>query len=203
MIIPTDYKVRNRPLSWSAISQFEYNKEQWFDKYVLGKKLPSSPELEFGKVFADAIEAGKPLAPVTLLSKVEQPFEVMFGDIPLIGYADTFDHVNKNCIGEFKTGKKTNPWTQNRVDDHGQITMYYLMNFITNKIPPKDMTSFLEWIPTRLNGDYTVTLIEPVVVHHFDTKRSMIDLMKFMRRINDTVKEMESYAQHKLAEIKI
>ena len=192
------YEVRNRPLSWSAISQFAYNKEQWFDKYVLGKQLPITPELEFGKKFADAIEAGQPLAPVTLLSKVEQPFEVVFGDIPLIGYADTFDDVNKNHLGEYKTGKKKNPWNQKRVDEHGQITMYYLMNYITNKIHPKDMKAFLEWIPTQENGDYTISLMEPVTVYHFETKRDMNDLLKFMNLINTTVQEMESYAQFRL-----
>lgn len=197
-----EYKVRNRPLSWSAINQFYYDKDAWFNKYVLGKQPPITPELEFGTKFADAIEAGKPMAPVTLLSKIEQPFDVMLGNIPLIGYADTFDDVNKDKIGEFKTGKTKNPWNKKRVDGHGQITMYCLMNFITNKVKPEDTQLFLEWVPTKENGDYTISLIEPVTVHHFKTKRTMSDILKFMQHINTTIVEMESYAQFKLAQMK-
>lgn len=193
------YNLRARPLSWTAISSFEYDKDQWFNKYVLGKPTPITPELEFGKKFADAIEAGKPMSPVTILSKVEQPFEVMFGDISLVGYADTFDKDTKKHIGEFKTGKTKNPWTQKRVDEHGQITMYCLMNLITNKVKPEDTKLFLEWCPTQENGDYTISLIDPNDVRHFDTKRTMLDIVNFMQRIKNVTQEMESYAQFKLA----
>lgn len=184
--------IKDRPLSWSAISSFEYDPEQWYQNYYLGIKTPPTPEMIFGKKFADSCEAGKPLAPVTLLSKMEQGFKVVFGDIPLIGFADTFDHIGKKKIGEYKTGIKA--WDQKRVDEHGQITMYALMNYISSRIKPEDTKFFLEWIPTKKMGDYSIEFAHnPPQVIHFKTKRTMKDILEFGARINSTVQKMEDY----------
>lgn len=180
-----------RPLSWSAISSFEYDREQWYRKYVLNIQDPPSYAMEFGKKFALAIENGAPLAPVTILPVVEQKLEVMFGDIPLIGFIDTYDH-DRRIVGEFKTGKKE--WTQKRVDEHGQIDMYLLMLFITHKIAPEEYSCFLEYVPTIENGDFSVSLKEPVTVTHFDTKRTMDDIIRFGMRIHNSIKAMEEFA---------
>ncbi len=196
---------KDRPLSWSAISSFEYDKEQWYRRYVLGEQDKPSPELIFGKAFADSVEAGKPLAPVTQHSKVEQQFTVMFGPIPLVGYADTFDDAYFRAIGEYKTGVKK--WDQKRVDEHGQITMYCLMNFITNRIKPDEVDLFLEWIPTmkipKENGDfgdfdYEIAFASnPPEVIKFKTRRTMADILEFGARIVRVYNEMEQYAlQH-------
>lgn len=182
---------RDRPLSWSAISSFEYSPDQFFNKYVLGNKQVESEAMKFGKLFADSCEARKPLAPVTLLDTMEHKFEVVYNKIPLIGFADTFNKKTKKAMGEYKTGKKA--WTQKRVDEWGQIDMYCLLNFITNKIDPEDMDLFLEWIPTEENGGFEIKFVEPVKVHHFKTKRTMTDILTFGMRINRTLKDMEVY----------
>jgi len=188
----TPFKISSlRPLSWSAISSFEYDKEQWYRKYVLNIQDPPTREMEFGKRFAKAIEDGTPMAPVTVLPRVEEKLSVMFGDIPLIGFMDTYDH-DKRIVGEFKTGKKA--WTQERVDSHGQITMYLLMLYITYKIKPEDYTCFLESVQTEERGDFSIGLVQPTVVQHFDTKRTMKDITLFGTRILKTVAEMESFA---------
>ncbi len=184
---------KERPLSWSAISSFEFSKEQWYRKYVLGQEDPPSAEMLFGKFFAASCENRKPLAPVTLLSKMEHKFQVIFGGIPLIGYADTFDEVTKKRMGEYKTGKTV--WTQKRVDEHGQLTLYCLMNFITEKIRPEDMEIFLESVQTKQEGDFSISLMEPVKVYHFKTKRTMADILTFGTRIKKVVEEMENYAK--------
>jgi len=192
---------KTRPLSWSAISSFEYDKEQWYQNYIAGIKQPASPEMIFGKKFADSCEALKPLAPVTLLSKMEQPFNFVFNGIAMVGYADTFDDINKNHTGEYKTGVK--PWDQKRVDAHGQITMYAMGNLITNKMQPEKCRFFLEWIPTkkvpRENGDYSgfdydiEFADKPPKVINFTTVRTMKDIVEFGVRINKTVAEMQKY----------
>lgn len=184
----------NRPLSWSALSSFDYDPEQWYQNYFKGNKGEPSAEMLFGKKFADSCEARKPLAPVTLLSKMEQPFEFHFNDIPIIGYADTFEEETKDHTGEYKTGVKA--WDQNRVDNHGQIKMYALGNFILNKMKPEKCRFFLEWIPTERRGDYTIALKKPVKVHHFETRCTTMDILKFGKYINSTVKEMELYVRN-------
>jgi hypothetical protein len=189
--------LQTRPLSWSAISSFQWDKEQWYQNYILGCKFVPTPEMEFGKKFADSCEARKPMAPVTMLSKMEQPFKVVFNGIPLVGFADTFCDVTKKHLREYKTG--VTPWTQKRANDHGQITMYALMNFITNKVRPEDCEFALEWVPTvkTSHGDFSVTieLKQPIRVHKFKIKKTMADILLFGAVINSTVKEMQDYVR--------
>lgn len=193
--------LQTRPLSWSAISSFEYDPEQWYQKYYMGIEQPSSPEMEFGKKFADSCEMREPLAPVTLLKHVEFKFEFIFNDIPMIGFADTYEFTE---TGEFKTGVKA--WDQKRVDQHGQITMYALGNWILHKFKPQDCKFWLEWIPTKRvaqgNGayrtsDYAIEFATSnPVVHHFDTKRSMRDVLQFGLMVQKTLQEMEQYVRN-------
>lgn len=183
-----------RPMSWSAISSFEWDPEQWYENYIIGKKMVMTAELTFGAKFASACEKRKPPAKVTMLSKMEQGFKVKFGKLWLTGFADTFDKVGKKKIGEYKTGVKA--WDQKRVDEHGQITMYALMNYLVSKIKPQDTRFFLEWIPTRKLGDYTIDFVRPIEVHHFDTKRTMKDMLDFGERINKTALKMQEYVRN-------
>lgn len=185
---------KTRSLSWSAISSFMYDKEQWYRKYVLGQPDPASKEMIFGKLFADSCENGEPLAPVTILCEVEKKFEIVFNKIPMIGYADTYCKKTKKVIGEYKTGKKA--WDQKRVDDHGQITLYALFNYITYKVKPEDCEFFLEWIPTEEHGDFSINFKKPIKVHHFKTKRTMQDILNFGMTINRIYKEMENYCEN-------
>ena len=192
--------INKRPLSYSAISSFEYDKEQWYKKYILGEKLKETPELKFGKVFAKSCEDRCPLAPVTLLDKMEHKFSVVFDDIPLVGFADTWDDKTHLEGGEYKTGVQI--WNQKRVDEHEQITIYLLMNYITHKINPDSVRYFLEWVPTkkieRSNGDfsgedYEIAFVTPITVRRFETKRTMTDILRYGAKIKRIVKEMEDY----------
>ncbi len=186
--------LKKRPLSWSAISSFEYDPEQWYRNYFLGQRDPASREMIFGSKFATSCENRKPLAPVTLLCKMEKEFSIVFNQIPLVGYADTFCEKTKCHTGEYKTGKKA--WDQQRVDEHGQITMYSLMNYVKHKKKPEDCEFFLEWIPTCELGDFSIDFVRPIKVHHFKTKRTMRDVLDFGIRINETVKAMELYVRN-------
>lgn len=197
---PKEYKERiriwkARPFSWSQLSSFEYDPEQWYKNYFLGIRDASSKEMEFGKVFALSIEEGtceiKELME-RLPRKKEHPFKVVYAGIMLTGFADAFEDVTFDDLGEVKTGKKA--WDQKRVDNHGQIDMYLLMNYITNKKRPEDVRCRLHWIPTQDNGDFTISFVKPVKVHTFETKRTMADILAFGNRIKNTIKQMEIYA---------
>lgn len=187
---------KTRPLSWSAISSFEYDPEQWYKKYVLKEEQEETKEMLFGKKLATALELGRCEIPdlvAKLPYKKEHPFKVVFGKIPLIGFADDFDHKTFRTLNEVKTGKKT--WDQKRADEHGQFDMYLLMNYITNKVPPEEVRCFLHWLPTQDNGDFTISFIEPIRVHTFETKRTMAQVLGFGARINRVYREMELYCQ--------
>jgi len=181
---------KDRPLSWSAISSFYYNPEDWYDKYILNIKGKTTPEMEFGKLFAKSCEERKPLAPVTLYSITEHPLKVDFGGIPLIGYLDTYEPVK--AFIDHKTGAKK--WDSKRANEHGQLKMYSLMLYLLYKVKPEDLQVGIEWVQTQ-KKDNIVTLVEPIIVHRFDVKITMADILKFGNYIKVTVDKMQRYAQ--------
>lgn len=188
---------KKRSLSWSAISSFEYDPEQWYEKYVLNKPQETSPEMEFGKVIGKKLETDSKFLPmIKRQSKMEFLFMATYKNIPLIGYADSFCDTTFGKLEEYKTGKKS--WDQKRVDQHGQITMYCLMNWITNKIRPEDVECTLSWMPTWKDEKGVVSFLEPIEkrIKIFKTKRTMTDILKFGQRINNVYDAMEEYCQN-------
>lgn len=186
--------LNDRPLSWSALSSFDWNPEEWYRKYYLGQDPGSSPEMLFGKVFAQSCEDRTPLAPVTMLSKMEYKFEARFNNIPMIGYGDTFNDVTFDELGEYKTSKKL--WTQSKVDSHGQLTLYPFLNYIDKKIRPEDTRIWLECVETEIKSNYQIGLKKPIKVHHFETKRTMSDILQFGSYVNLTVMKMQDYVRN-------
>lgn len=180
-----------RPLSWSSLSSFEYDKEAWYEKYILKRNPAPNKEMVFGKKFANSVEAREPLAPVTIYKEVEYPLNVMFGEIPLIGFIDSYEpHTH---LIEYKTGKKE--WDQKRVDEHGQIDMYLLMLFIQHKVKPESLNCSLQWVPTVENGDFTIDFKRPITVVTFSTKRTMKDILKFGSYIQKTYADMQKFVK--------
>lgn len=187
----------NRPMSWSQMSSFEYDPEQWYKKYVLGMEPPPTAEMKFGKKFADSIEDGtckvKELMGY-LQKKKEHEFKCTWRQIPLIGYGDAFCDETFKILDEVKTGKRE--WTQKRADEHGQIDWYNLMNFLINKIRPEEMINTIYWLPTQDKGDFTIDFIHPVKVYPFRTNRTMSQVLKFGARIVQRRKEMVEYCKN-------
>ena len=189
---------QNRAFSWSQITSFDYSPEQWFNKYFLGEEQFETEELRFGKIIGERLASDPKFLPeVPRLSKFEHGFKVMFGKIKLVGYADSFCEKSKKVLYEYKTGVKK--WDQKRVDEHGQIDMYLLMNYITNKIRPEEMQVKLVWLPTKRkeDGDFKVTIdfVDGMKPQVFSTKRTMQDILNFGARINRVHKEMQAYAE--------
>lgn len=190
---------KSRPLSWSAISSFEYDKEQWYRKYVLGERDEENAEMRFGKKIGERWASDPTYLPsVSRLNVFEHPFKVMFGKIPMIGFADNFCTETNARLKELKTGVKA--WDQKRANEHGQIDMYLLMNYITNKVDPSTVECELVWLPTKRkeSGDFKVEIDfrdDPVVPQVFRTKRTMAQILAFGARINRVYGEMEAYAQ--------
>ena len=187
-------------ISWSSYSSFLWDKEQWYQVYVKGKKT-KSPELEFGKKIADSMSTKKPLAPFTRLAEVEHEFDEMFGKIRIVGSMDTFLKTRKSdnlpmkaYCGEFKTGKKA--WDQKRANEHGQLKMYALLLWLQMKIKPEDQTWCLEWIPTQETGDFKIEFVKPIKVHRFYVKITMIDILRFGSEVKKVHKEMTAYVKN-------
>lgn len=186
-------KFKARKQSWSSFSSFMFDPEQWYKSYILGEK-PTSKEMDFGKEIGKKLETDPTFLPqIPRLSKMEHGWDVVFSGIPLCGYADSFCVHTLKKIKEYKTGKKV--WDQKRVDEHGQLTMYALLNFITNKVKPEDTEFELIWMPTEETGDFQIKFVEPIKdnIKAFKTKRTTAQMLQFGAKIKDLYRQMEQY----------
>lgn len=194
---------KERDVSWSQISSFEYSPEQWFKKYIMGDEQSTSAEMTFGSMIGKKLETDPTFLPqIERHSKMEHEFKCKFGKLKLVGYADSFCTITGKKLNEFKTGVKE--WDQKRVDFHGQLTMYCLMHYIMTKIKPEELDITLWWMPTKKteSGDFNhvIEFVEPIEknIKMFKTKRTMADILNFGARINRVYKEMELYAKNHL-----
>ena len=187
-------RFKQRPLSWSQISSFEWSPDEWYERYILNKRTPPTKEMLFGSMVGKKLEKDSNyFAEIPRSDIMEYEYNVVFNKIHMIGFSDTQSKDNK-YIGEYKTGKKA--WDQKRVDNHGQLTMYALMNFIKNKVNPKDVEIELHWMPTEERGDFTIDFVQPPDFKTFKTKRTMADILEFGLYINETVKLMDAYLEN-------
>lgn len=180
-----------RPLSWSALSSWNYDKEQWYKKYVLCREQPASKEMIFGKSIGEQYASDPTFLPYLPRNLVfEYPLFGKLGGLALIGYIDSYTpHTD---LIEIKTGKKE--WTQKRVDEHQQFDMYLLLLKIQHKVNPEDVRCRLVWLPTVLTGDFAISLIDtPPVI--FETKRTTKDILLFGAQVMDIYKQMQRYAE--------
>ena len=185
-----------RPLSWSGISSFQWNKRQWYEKYVL-KILPEvTPELRFGSMVDKKIQDDPKYLPnVIRYSVLQHEMRAMWNGIPLLGFADAHEP-SIPAIRDYKTGRK--PWDKKRADETGQLTMYLFMEYLKNrKLKPEAYELYIDWLPTHIK-DGEIAFIEPnhkiLVPKTFKTKRTMSQILTFGKLIEDTWAEMEAYA---------
>ncbi len=188
--------LETRPLSWSAISSFEYNPEQWYQRYILGKQEPPSKAMLFGSMIGKKLEKDPAFLPeIVRHSKMEHPFKGIFSGYPMTGFADTFCDVSFKKLGEYKTGKS---WDQKKVDSHGQIDMYLLMNYMMNGVRPEEVEVTLWWLATREGADLSVDFVKDMKPVAFRTKRTMVQVLAFGARIERTVKAMQKYCDKRM-----
>lgn len=146
--------------------------------------------MQFGKKFAKSVEDRKPLVPVTIYSEVEYPLKVVFNNIHMIGFIDTYEP--HTAFREYKTAKTL--WTQQKAQDHGQLKMYALMLYITHKVKLEDLTIHLDCIQTKENGNFEISFADGKI-HSFEVKLSMKDILLFGSYIMKTVDEMNKYVE--------
>ena len=190
---------KDRPLSWSAISSFEWNPRQWYEKYVL-KILPEeTEELKFGKMVDEKIQADPTFIPELVRFPILQhEMKIEWQGIPLIGYADAYlppENGRRIAVRDYKTGRKE--WTQKRADETGQLTMYLFMLYLMDrKIDVAKADLYIDWLPTHYEDGKLAFRDNPVKPITFKTKRSMVDVLNFGRvRIPQAWKGMQEYAE--------
>ena len=186
-----------RPLSYSQLSSFEYDKEQWYDNYILGIKPEPNAAMLLGNKVGDSIGTPHSLVPDLVPPGVKE-FELRanLGNIFIVGYCDHYC-ADTRVLHENKTTSNTKKWNQKSVDEHGQLTMYALMLFLQHKVPPKDVRMFLNYIPVELGNDHILRLPEKPVFYQFETKRSNLQIAEYANYIKEMVAKMDEYIKER------
>lgn len=182
-----------RPLSYSQLSAWEWNKEEWYQNYIKNKPRGKSAAMETGNIIGDSIGTEKSLVPELNPPGVkEYPLTANLGDIYMVGYCDHWcpDTLELN---ENKTAVNTKKWYQKSVDNHGQLTMYALMLFLKHDIAPEDITMYLNYIRVIEGQDMRYYLPNPVEFKRFSTKRTGEQIAEYTKYIQQTVDEMDEY----------
>ncbi len=186
--------LKARPLSWSAISCFEWNPDEWYRRYVLGEREAPTKEMLFGSMIGKKVEKDPSFLPAVVRhSRMEYPFKGVFSKYPLVGFADSLCGETFGKLAEYKTGKK--PWDQKRADSHGQLDMYALMNYMMNGVRPQDLEITLVWLPTEETPEGAIRLVEPISPVAIRTRRTMRQALEFGVRIERTVMLMQDYVR--------
>ena len=187
---------KKRKVSWSQIASWEYDKEQWFSKYVLGEAQDSNAQMEFGKVIGERLASDPSFLPEVLRYKVfEKEFNAKLSDFIITGYLDSYCPYTHNFY-EYKSSSNPNKWNQRSVKLHGQLLFYCGLIFLNHKIIPKKISLF--YIPVRMNGEFKMELNKGSKIQSFPVEYTTIEVLKFLNYIKKTRKEMLKYALLKL-----
>lgn len=179
-------------ISWSQLLAWEKGEDNFYRTYILGQSFENK-EMVFGKMIAEGLE-GKIKCDEAEFCKVYLPqmpnkehlIRIDFDDVPLLVIMDAFDD-KKLIIDEYKTGRTA--WTQRKVDNHGQLTIYAMAVWKKyGKIP----NLRLFWIPTDVNDNNEVVLTGEIP-YEFKTQRSISDFAVMYKRLSDAWKGINKF----------
>ena len=181
-------------LSWSSMNAFEsYDREDWYQKYVLGIKGDINPAMQAG------IEIGERWAnDPQFLPTVERPevFEynlcAILDKIPLTGHFDGLSLLKKKKLWELKTSQLDKRWNSKSAREWGQINFYLLLLMLNDKkLKPEDFEIDLIYVPVVMSGDFKVSQCgDPIII---PTVRTTQDVLFFGAHLEKVYKEMEEF----------
>lgn len=198
------------PFHWSEYSLWKRSKRDWYKQYGIGAGRgsgPESPELRFGKEFAEELEKGINRFGIVLPEHPEYHIATKIKKQAIAGTLDGWSP-SRRLLTEFKTGAQ--PWTQTRVDKHGQLDWYAYMLYMSEALSPNMLHIELTWFPTEkynirqvvkhlpngepyISTDYDIRFKEGVKPMPFQTRRSLQQVLVFMDDVLKTRDAMEQY----------
>jgi hypothetical protein len=183
-----------RPASYSFFSSWEYNRDEWYKNYIMGIREPANEAMLFGSLVGDSIGTDTSMVPTLVPPGVkEYELSATLWGIPLVGYADHYCP-DTRVLHENKTSATRDRWTQKKVDEHTQLTMYCLLLWLRDKVKPEDVRIQLNFIPVRQAG-VQFKLPDPPTYTPFTTTRTMLDILEYTSYLKKTLVEMERYVQ--------
>jgi hypothetical protein len=190
-------RLHDRPLSWSSISLWYYDKQQWARKYLDGLETPPNSEMLFGNVIGQKIASDPSFLPeITPRYKIyEKAFNTSIdnGRIRLVSYLDNYCP-DTHHFHEFKTSSNPKKWTQLSAEEHGQLDFYYLMIWLCEGVLPEDVKARLWYIPVEKGADFEMKL-SASPIQSFPIQKTVVDILKFGNYIIKTYRDMEKFAK--------
>jgi len=174
MELPKKDKNGNSYLSYSQISLFKRDKEQYYKTYVINEPFKSNEYIEFGNKVGIALEKNnfcdfeeresKILRKVTRLEHFEQPVFLRYENFYVVGYVDTCSSDYTHII-DYKTGGK-NKHIQYTKEDYWQLPIYALaIRQGTGNIVSNAQIEFIERSGNLYYGeDLKVSDSQPLVI---------------------------------------
>lgn len=143
--------VKKEYLSYSQISLWDggHGKKEYIKQYFMGIKPPTSPQMHNGSIVHDRLPDMLNL-PQNEVNEFEYKIDLDIAGIRCLGYFDRLDFTNK-VIYEYKTGKQ---WTDDAVQNHKQLHMYYLLYLKRFDEEPEKI------ILAHISSDCTITEFE-------------------------------------------
>jgi len=184
-------------ISWSSYSSFtDYDKDEWYNRYVLGIRSEPNSAMAFGVYVGERLVSDPLFLPEVPRPEIyELELKSKIGDIEIIGHLDGWSPETKELL-EYKTTCNPNRWTQEKVDAWDQVTMYCLLLWQNYKIRPEDVTIRLTAIMGQEEEDsFEIHLTNEIKV--FSTKRTMKDMLVFGSEIKHVHKEMQKFINNK------
>lgn len=186
----------DRALSFSQVSAFEYDPEEWYKSYVLGI-FTSSKEMEFGSYVDKRIQTDPDFLPsLPRYEKMQHKMKVRFDGILIVGVPDGLDFDAEKRLADYKTGKKA--WDKKRAKETGQLKFYLLLLYLTEKIKPEEFRCFIHWLPTQDNADFTISFVPNIEkeIKTFEVKHTMKEVLEYWTYVKGVYKKMQEYVEN-------
>ena len=186
-------KFKKRSLSWSSLSQWEYDREAWARKYLLGISEPANAQMVAGKRVGELLATIPSfLLNVPRYTVFEKELRFKIGKIPIVGFIDSFQEEPLAML-EYKTHLKTDKWTQEVADSHGQLLLYIAGLWLLYDVPPEKIGCHLVAIPMIETGDFKITLAKKP--HQmFEVKHTKVEVLNFLIEVKKIHGQMCEFA---------
>lgn len=188
-------QLRFPTLSWSSISAWGYDKETWYRSYVLGERSKPNSVMQGGIDVGERIVSDSTfLKEITRPEIFEHNLTANILGMTITGHMDGWSPSIPE-IQEYKTTQNKFRWTQEKVDEWGQISFYCLLVYIHYKIPPEKLSLCLWSIPMIETGHFEV--IQKGTPQKFSTKRTMVQILNFAKEMKQIHTEMLAFVEAK------
>lgn len=198
MLTPRKY------LSFSQMTLFEMSPQKYLDQYIYGNRQRISRNMQYGSMFADALEndelTGDPvldlmMARLPKFELMDKSFEaeLKYGKkvIKLLAKPDSAKK-DYTAFLEYKTSVRK--WTPKMVADSGQLTFYATCIWLKMGFIPQD----IELVNVQVTYDENGRLTPTGDMWRFPTSRNLVDIIKMCSRMKNAWKGIQDLCEKEL-----